>query len=101
MTAAASNRTGGSDAPPLPLAGEGWGEGAGGTAVAVSAVRTSGAGLAGFAASAAPASAAPASAAPAPSASIIATTLPSDTASPTLTLSSRITPANGAGTSIV
>jgi hypothetical protein len=37
----------------------------------------------------------------APAGSIRATTLPSETVSPTLSLSSRTTPANGAGTSIV
>src|SRR3954470_16016879 len=40
-------------------------------------------------------------AAPASAASITATTAPSDTSSPTLTLTSFTTPSNGAGTSIV
>src|SRR5690606_3380144 len=74
----------GLELPPLPLAGEGRGEGA-----------FVGAGVPDFAASAAP------TAADSPSASSTTTTAPSDTASPTLTFTSFTTPAADDGTSIV
>src|SRR5690606_24836261 len=82
----------------------------GSTLAVVSAVRVAGAGAgcagagsaagasAGFPVDAAAGSSAGASS---PAASIIATTPPSDRLSPTLTLSSFTTPANGDGTSIV
>src|SRR6266576_674662 len=74
-TGAATVGAGAGLGPPLPLAGEGWGEG----------------GAADFVAAAAPV-AAPSS---------VRITLPSLTLSPTLTLSSLTVPAAGEGTSIV
>src|SRR5579859_1322956 len=86
---------------PVSAAPRGAGVAAAGAALAAGAAAL-GAG-AGFAAGAGAATAGAGAdfAAPASALSIVATTEPSDSSSPTLTLISLIVPANGAGTSIV
>src|SRR3546814_2246963 len=99
--AAAASGAGASLLPPLPFTGEGWGEGSAFEAApspgALCAPPSPAGGRGAFCSSASLASAASA----ASCVSITATTPPSDSVSPTLTLSSFPTPATDEGTSIL